>query len=112
MLIVALRKAIDRAEVGLFYGRKIRTVDGDDAVGRSKINGDKILPHQAGEFDCRFAVGFDGGVAVDFHHDVHLVVSQADFLDLPDLHACQLDRIAGLKFLRVAKQPVDVVAAF
>ena len=81
--------------------------------GRAEINRDKILPHQAGEFDGGRAVRLHDGVGAQPHDDLDLAVGVVglDVLDAPDFDAGHFDGVADLQFLRGVEQRVDVVAA-
>ena len=81
------------------------------ASGEPKVDGDKILPHQAGELDGGLAVGFHDGVGVQFHGDFDLVVGELDVLDAADFDAGHFHAVADLQILHGVEQRVDVVAA-
>ncbi len=100
----------DGVEVGLFHGRKHRAVNRIGRVRRPKVNGNKILPHQAGEFDDGLAVRFHDGVGMKFHRDTGLVVDERDFFDAADFHAGHFDAVAGLQVLHGVEQRADAVA--
>ena len=68
----AIELGHDGIEVGLLLGGEHRAVDRPGRIRRPKIDGHKILPHQAGEFDDGLAVGFYDGIGVKFHRDFDL----------------------------------------
>ena len=77
---------------------------------RAKADGDEILPHQAGEFDGRLAVGLDQRALVQSHHDIDLVAGEFDVINAADLHAGHLDAVAHFQVLHGVKLRADVVA--
>ena len=101
----------DGVEVGLLLGGQHRAVNGAWRFGRAETDGDKILPHQAGEFDDGLAVRFHDGIGVEFHRDLDPVAGELDFFDAADFHAGHFDAVADLQVLHGVEQGAEMVAA-
>ncbi len=79
---------------------------------RSLLIFQRILSEKLSAFSClRLAVQFDGRFPVQVHRYLGDGIGEDDGLDLSDLHAAHLDKVALLEFLDVFEERVQMIPA-